>query len=343
MRIAIVNDSPIAREALRRIIQNSNRHSIAWVAEDGEQACVMATRPTADLILMDLVMPGKNGVETTKEIMQNSSLPILLVTSTLVGNAKLVYEALAAGAIDAVQTPSQSALGSCRLGSILLNKIDSIEQMLHGSMIPDDSSRNLKRSNFAQSLVCIGASTGGPGVLQSILKSIDPDPDFAVVITQHLDSLFLPGLVEWLGQDSPLPVRAAVAGERPKHGVVYLAMTSDHLVISRHGSFQYCAEPVNLPYRPSVDEFFNSVARHWTGAATGVLLTGMGRDGAKGLLALREAGHNTIAQDQASSAVYGMPKAAVAIQAAAQVLSREEICSAFSTKAKKSHASMESN
>ncbi len=147
----------------------------------------------------------------------------------------------------------------------------------------------------------------------------------AVVLVQHVDAQFAAGMAVWLDQQAGRPVRLAVAGEMPAAGVVLLAGTDEHLHMQADGRLHYTSEPRESLYRPSIDVFFADVARHWKGDAAGVLLTGMGRDGAEGLKAMRERGFFTIAQDQATSAVYGMPKAAAALNAAVQILPLPDI------------------
>jgi chemotaxis response regulator CheB len=169
-------------------------------------------------------------------------------------------------------------------------------------------------------LIAIGSSAGGPAALATILRELPRDFPAAVVIIQHVDEQFGAGMARWLNEAAPLDVRVAVEGDRPAIGEVLLAATSDHLVLKAPQRLGYRADPVDYVYRPSVDVFFHSACRLWKGDVIGVLLTGMGRDGALGLKALREHGHYTIAQDEASSAVYGMPKAAAMIDAAVEIL-----------------------
>lgn len=176
------------------------------------------------------------------------------------------------------------------------------------------------RAGSGRTLVAIGASAGGPAALAAVLGGLSEDFPAAVVVIQHVDQQFSAGLAEWLGQHCRLPVRLARDGETPAAGCVLVAGTNDHLVMTAGGRLAYTAEPRAAVYRPSVDVFFESLVRHWGGNVIGVLLTGMGRDGARGLRALREGGHYTIAQDQASSAVYGMPKAAASLDAAVEIL-----------------------
>ena len=174
-------------------------------------------------------------------------------------------------------------------------------------------------------LVAIGASAGGPAALASVLKGLPRDFPAAIVIIQHVDEKMAGGMAEWLGQQCAFPVHVAKEGDRPLVGSALLAGTADHLVLKSPDRLGYTAEPREYVYRPSVDEFFRSAGRHWRGEIIGVLLTGMGRDGAKGLKELRDQGRYTIAQDQESSAVYGMPKAAAALEAAVDILPMERI------------------
>lgn len=169
-------------------------------------------------------------------------------------------------------------------------------------------------------LVAIGASAGGPTALAVVLKGLKPDFPGAVVLVQHLDERFVGGLADWLAAQSSLPLGVASEGEVLRPGIAYLADAHGHLVLRADGRLGYAREPANHAYKPSIDVFFRSVCDHWHGRAAGVLLTGMGADGAQGLKSLRSKGRLTIAQDKATSAVYGMPKAAAAADAACEIL-----------------------
>jgi chemotaxis response regulator CheB len=180
------------------------------------------------------------------------------------------------------------------------------------------------RKNIAfdacENLVVIGASSGGPSAIAEVLSRMPPDFPSAILVAQHLDKHFSSGLAEWLGHKSRLPVQLACEGDLPIRGKVLVAGTNDHLHFVSSRALGYTSEPTSNPYRPSVDVLFHSVVRHWKGKAVGVLLTGMGSDGACGLKAMREAGFLTIAQNEATSAVYGMPKAAAQLEAASIIL-----------------------
>ena len=255
--------------------------------------------------------------------MAGTPCPILIVTVSVGSNAWRAFEAMGHGALDAVDTPSFDR-GDVREGAEpLLRKIETLGRMLRDRN-PGHScgGRRLPSSGqvHGDGLVAIGASAGGPAALATVLRGLPKDFPAAIVIVQHVDEQFAAGMAEWLGQQSALPVRLAKPGDRPRGGTVLLAGTNDHLVLRNTGQLDYTPEPLQSGYRPSVDVFFQSVSRSWRGAVVGVLLTGMGRDGALGLKALRNQGHLTIAQDRASSAVYGMPKAAAALNAAVDIV-----------------------
>lgn len=329
MRIGIVNDMPLAVEALRRALALEPRHEVIWVAADGAEAVAACERNRPDLILMDLIMPVMNGAEATRRIMARSPCAILVVTSNSVQNAGRVFEAMGHGALDAVDTPE---LGlhppAAAAAAPLLAKIEAIERLVQHAPLPrgPDAGRARAAPRAVKTpLVAIGASAGGPAALATILRDLPADFPAAIVIVQHVDPRFAPGMADWLGHQCLLPVRITQAGDCARPGLALLACTNKHLMLDAAGLLVYGDEPRDIPHRPSVDVFFHSVERHWPGAAIGVLLTGMGADGAAGLKALRRRGAVTIAQDQASSAVFGMPKSAAAIDAASEILSLQRI------------------
>ncbi|AOK49295.1 chemotaxis response regulator protein-glutamate methylesterase [Burkholderia sp. MSMB617WGS] len=326
MNIGIVNDLPLAVEALRRTIALRPEHRVLWVATDGAQAVDFCVAQPPDLVLMDLVMPRIDGVSATRSIMARSPCAILIVTANVGANASYVYEAMGEGALDAVDTPTLEQGGSADPSQPLLAKIDQIGRLL-ATRTPSaaPSAAAPAPQGALPPLVAIGASAGGPTALTALLRRLPEDFPAAIVIVQHVDQAFAIGMAQWLDGYSPLPVRIARQGSVPQMGEVLLAATNDHLHLTPRGLLGYTRRPEETPYRPSVDVFFHSIVEHWKGGAIGVLLTGMGRDGALGLKAMRTKGHYTIAQDEATSAVYGMPKAAAAIGAATAVLPLDRI------------------
>jgi chemotaxis response regulator CheB len=327
MKIGIVNDLPMAVEALRRAVISKPEHQVIWIARDGAEAVAMCAEATPDLILMDLVMPRMDGVEATRRIMAATPCAILIVTFSVGANSVRVFEAMAQGALDAVDAPALG-MGNFRdSAASLLAKIDTVSKLIGETNIPFNGKDGGNSSPLAGQkwLIAMGASAGGPAALAKVLSGLPENFPAAIVVIQHVDQQFAAGMAEWLSEHSTLPVRVAKEGDCPKSGMVLLAATSDHLVLKAADRLGYTSEPKDYVYRPSVDVFFESVNLRWQGAAVGVLLTGMGRDGALGLKALRTKGHYTIAQDQASSAVYGMPKAAAAVAAAVDILPLEKI------------------
>jgi two-component system response regulator WspF len=330
LKIAIVNDTLIAAEALRRVLVTVPEYEIAWIAADGAEAVKKCATNTPDLILMDLIMPVMDGVEATRRIMKASPCAILLVTSSVTANAGKVFEAMGYGALDAINTPILGASGNTQTGGVELLKTISKVARLIGKTKSTPNFQNASVKCVAPPLLAIGSSTGGPQALATLLSGLPANFAFPVAIVQHVDAEFAPGLAEWLSQKTQLSVGLAV-GDRPlEAGKVSIAATNDHLVLQSNLTLKYTKEPLDYPYRPSVDTFFNSVAQHWPGKGVAVLLTGMGKDGAKGLKALRSIGWHTIAQDRETCVVYGMPKAAAELNAAVQILPLEAIASACS-------------
>jgi len=323
-----VNDVAMATEALRRVLTSVPGYCVAWVAADGAEAVEKCHWDTPDLILMDLMMPVMDGVEATRRIMAKTPCGILVVTSTLDGHSSKVFEALGAGALDVVQTPDLAGSNRLQGTAVLKFKLDAIARLVGDNRkhtdrcVPAEPPPGLSSGTR---LIAIGASAGGPAALASILGSLPREFPAAIVIVQHVDPQFVPMMATWLNQQSALSVRIARPEDRPQANTVLIAGTNDHLVFVSSLSLGYSPEPRDCCYRPSVDVFFESVVRHWKGDVAGVLLTGMGRDGARGLKALRAAGALTIAQDAGSSAVYGMPKAAVELNAAARILPVNEV------------------
>jgi two-component system, chemotaxis family, response regulator WspF len=325
MRIGIVNTHAGDVEVLVQAISHSPEHQVIWIAHSGAHALELCPAATPDLILLDIAA-GTGGVELTRRIMTSTPCAILLVTGSVNDDAARVFEALGHGAVDAVDRP---ASGSAAHAARFLTRIGTISRLVGETSL----SKTAKSSDRAipaldpHPLIAIGASTGGPAAVAEVLRGLPEGFPAAIVVVQHLDRKFACGMAEWLSQQSALSVMVADEGARPTCGAVLLAGTSDHLILKSAHSLGYTSEPRHYAYRPSVDVFLHSVSRLWQGAAVGVLLTGMGTDGALGLKALRERGHHTIAQDQKSCVVYGMPKAAAGLNAAVDILPVSRIAS----------------
>jgi len=363
MQIAIVNASESARSALVALLGQRADLQLCWSAADGAGALAQCAQLRPDVLLLDPAAcdASLTGVQLVRAVMQSAPCAILIVTDEVGALASVVYEALVAGALDAIDTPRPGTDGAA-----LLAKIDFVADLRkartqHVPALPGageagaarateraghgaDNERNERDAgdatggpgspgrarratgdSAARHLVAIGASAGGPAALATVLASLPRDFAAAVVIVQHIDASFTPGMAKWLGEQSALPVRLIEDGAVPVAGAVLLAGDNRHVHLGHDLRLVYSNTAHDEIYCPSIDIFFRSVATTWKGSVTGVLLTGMGRDGAAGLKALRERGHHTIAQDSATSAVYGMPKAAAALNAAVDILPLDAI------------------
>jgi two-component system, chemotaxis family, response regulator WspF len=345
MKIGIVNDMPMIAEALRRTVTHNFAHEVDWIAHDGAAAIEYCRVQKPDLILLDLIMPGIDGVEVTRQIMQHSPCPILLVTSSISSNMNLVFQALGQGALDAVDTPQLGGANAEASITALLNKINQIARIVSDKpSVFSPSSKQSSATESAASLVVMGASAGGPAALNAVLSALPSDFDAAVLLVQHIDAEFVGNLAKWLALECVLPLRLAVEGDRIKPGTVLLAGADGHLVMTSDLRLRYIQEPRDSAYQPSVNVLFESVCKYWRGNLAAVLLSGMGTDGAKGLKAIRDKGHYTIAQDKTTSAIYGMPKAAVELGAAIDILPVKAIApklTHFLTKQERKHASIQ--
>jgi two-component system response regulator WspF len=271
-------------------------------------------------------MPVMDGAEATRRIMAASPCPILLVTSSVSSNFNHVYQAMGYGALDAVDTPvfgpGGSVLGGERLVARLHKLLPESQACLQVMPNVANASRLTVSPNclLFPPIVAIGASTGGPQALATILGALPPHFGACMVVAQHIAAEFVPSLTKWLQGRCAVTVRPAEATSVPRAGEVVLAATDDHLVLRPDGRWGYTAQPVENPYRPSADVLFDSLAVVCPRPGVGVVLTGMGSDGGRGLLRLRQAGWRTIAQDRSTSVVYGMPKVASDLGAAERVL-----------------------
>lgn len=323
MRIGIVNDHAPVLETLRGVIV-SGGHLLAWMAYDGEQAVEMCCGDVPDLVLMDLNMPGMDGVEATRMIMTRCPCPILVVTSDIRRNSSRVFEAMGAGALDAVPAPGCRDCGGTDNGKGLMDKIAMIESLRksHESRVPAAGSP--VRIKARPPILAVGCSTGGPTALARMLGALRGDFPAAVIVVQHVDGCFSESLARWLDSQCRVKVRLARAGDIPVAGEVLIAPGDTHLTIEKGMMVGLKSGNGESPYIPSVDVFFRSLCRQpLIPGSVALLLTGMGADGAEGMLELRSLGWTTMAQDEETSVVWGMPGIAVKKGAVSHILPLE--------------------
>jgi two-component system chemotaxis response regulator CheB len=333
IRVLIVEDSLIALTILKRILDQSPQIEVVGTARTGLEALALIPQTQPDVICTDLHMPQMDGLEFTREVMSRDPRPILVISASVQEeDTHHIFRLLEAGAVDVFPKPAAGLTTSDRTFSqLLVNKIEVLAGVRvfkkHRPSLPQtgqSTPRSSPSSTFKVhprfKIVAIGASTGGPLALQQIFSALPPDFPLPILCVQHISFGFLQGLIDWLSLSCPLPIQIAQSGEQPCSGKIYFPVKQHHLELDAQGRFVCTNSPLVDGHRPSVTTTFQSIARLYGKKAIGILLTGMGRDGATGLLEVNRTGGLTIAQDQATSVVFGMPQEAIKLGAANQVL-----------------------
>ncbi len=339
LKVLVVDDSPTTRELMTSIINGAPDMAVIGQAFDGRRAVKMAVDLRPDVIAMDVVMPEMDGLDATREIMHVAPTPIVLVSASLdTFETDIAFEAIQRGALAVHQKPG--APGSSGYEAEVSNLLRTLRAMAGVHVIHHWQRGNGARPAAAASkpapptlqppvrspeVVALVTSTGGPAALGAVLGRLPADFHLPVVIAQHIAPDFVAPLAEWLDEVSPLRVRVAEQGGCPLPGHAHIAPADAHLQMVGNGRFDLDRNQGGAAYMPSADILLGSVAQVYQARAVGVVMTGMGTDGALGLLAMRQAGAITIAQDEASSVVFGMPREAAALGAAGRVLSLIEI------------------
>ncbi len=331
VRVVVCDDSLVAREMLATILASDASIEVVGQAKDGVEAVEMVSRLRPDLVTMDIHMPRMDGLKATEQIMAFTPTPILVVSTSVYGEGMgLAFEALTFGALDVVKKPEPSDWAELEaIGRDLIRKVKllaNVRVITHIQGRRERAAEHLASisDTRGRTLVAIGSSTGGPSALLTVLAALPAKLPAAVVIAQHIADGFIPGLVTWLEESTLNRVAAATDGQLVEPGTVYFAPTGCNLaVVGDRLVFE--EKPASQLYVPSVDRLFESVAISYGRRAIGVLLTGMGADGARGLKRLHDSGAATIAQDEETSTVFGMPKAAIELGAVDKVLGLDDI------------------
>ncbi|MFZ2162496.1 MAG: chemotaxis-specific protein-glutamate methyltransferase CheB [Sideroxyarcus sp.] len=336
IRVLLVDDSAIALHIMQRLLSNSSGIQVVGTAANGSEALALLPELNPDVICTDMHMPVMDGLEFTRVVMNKYPRPILVVSVSVEPDSPNIFRMLEAGAVDVYPKPraileadqdkfARELASKIRIlaGVHVFRRTATVKpvrpSLPHLSLAPHAPVR----------IVVIGASTGGPQALREILSRLPVNFPAPVVCVQHIGSDFLTDMVAWLAESTPMPVLKADRGVLPQAGTVYFAHGDANLELDDGGRFLLTLSPPCDGHRPSVTVAMRAAARHYGAGVAGVLLTGMGRDGADGMADIAAAGGVTIAQDEASSVVYGMPKAAVELRAALHVLPIEQIAPAL--------------
>jgi two-component system chemotaxis response regulator CheB len=332
IRVLVADDSATVKQYLASLLGEHPALEVVGTARDGVEAVEQAERLRPDVIVMDVHMPRMNGDHATRQIMERVPTRIVMVTaSSGRDETSVAFRALGAGALTVVEKPggpdhpghAESARRLVETVTLMaevkvVRRWPRRERAVPPSPAPATPDRTIR-------VIAIGASTGGPQAVATILTALPHDLGVPILVVQHIAPGFTAGLAEWLGQGVRLAVKLAGPGEQVRPGTVYLAPEGLHLGITRDGRIRLTQEAPEDGFCPSASHLFQSVAEAYGRSAVGILLTGMGRDGANGLLTLRQAGGVTVAQDEESSVIFGMPGEAVRVGAAEYVLSPEQI------------------
>ncbi len=324
IRVVLVEDSTLVLTILRRILATSSEIRVVGTATNGEEALRLIPEVNPAIVCTDLHMPVMDGLELTRRIMEEFPKPILVISSAVQEqDAENVFQLLEAGALDVFPKPKGGDQSDYdQIASQLIRKIRVLSGVhvlrKRPRKVFAGASRAASRPPVLKgpdtppaSIVAIGASTGGPQSFEQVLSRLPADFPVPVVCVQHISEGFLPGLIKWLNSHCQLDIKIAENGIVPQPGSAYFAPDGVHLEIDSQGQLRTTSDGPLEGHRPSVNVLLNSVAHHAGSGAVGVLLTGMGRDGAEGMNSIAAAGGVTIAQDKETCVVFGMPKSAV--------------------------------
>lgn len=338
IRLLIVDDSTTALLLLSRVLGSDSEIEIVGTASSGEEGVQKALRLKPDVITMDIFMSGMDGYEATRQIMRDCPTPIVVVSGGVASPELMIaFKSIQAGALDMVQKPDMTSWdfdASCRR-LITVVKLMSEVRVVRRRRVVDETISSSPRSPaypsslpkpaFVPKLIAIVSSTGGPAALNQIFKTLPADFSVPIVVIQHISAGFTQGLIHWLQTESRLRLQIATHGERLAAGRIYFSAEGRHLEVSSLNRLLYTDDPPVHFVRPAATVLFNSVARNTADSTIGVMLTGMGEDGAAALKTMRDRGSINIVQDEATSVVFGMPGAAVKAGAADYVLPVELI------------------
>lgn len=340
IRVLVVEDTPVVLEFLVNLFNTDPEMHVVGTATDGEEALKAVAQNTPDVITMDVHMPRMNGIDATRRIMETHPTPIVVVSGhSSREQSSLAFRALEAGALAVVERPK--GISHPDEAATAADLVQTVKLMSEVRVVRRWARRQAHTNSHAPKmaelrapsakLVAIGASTGGPPVLQTILSALPAEFPAPVLIVQHISPGFGEGLAQWLRPTCALPIHVASNGERALGGNVYLARDGFHLGIKSDGLLALNQDAPENGHRPSVSHLFRSVLKAFGEQAVGVLLTGMGKDGAAELKSMKDRGAVTLAQDKASSIVHGMPGEAIQLGGATFVLTPDRVAAVLTS------------
>ncbi len=319
IKVLIVDDSVFMRQILKDILKTDDSLDVIGIAKDGKEAVELIPKLKPDVVTLDVEMPNMNGIEVLRWIMKNYPLPVVMVSALTHKGSQATIEALELGAVDFVGKPSGSV--SMDLGDKspeILTKVKTAAganlttlKMTRKPMAPTPAPAPLNIKRRGQKIVAIGTSTGGPKALSEVIPMLPANLAAGVVIVQHMPAGFTNSLAQRLNQASALEVYEAKAGDKVTQGKVLIAPGGFHLSVEKGGAIHLNEDPPIHGLRPTVDIMMESVARNFKQNVIGVVLTGMGTDGAEGMKLIKEHNGQTIAEHESTCTIYGMPKAVV--------------------------------
>lgn len=330
IKVLVVDDSAIVRQVLARELSKNHDIEVVGTAPDPYIARDKIVRLRPDVVTLDIEMPRMDGITFLKKLMRSFPIPVIIISSLTPAGGKIAMEALEAGAVDVICKPG-TAYSVGEMSMVFADQVRAAARVdatrLQRVSTPVKSASTLAMTRTTNKIIAIGASTGGTRAIEEVLRLL-PANSPGIIIVQHMPEKFTRSFAERLNTICSIEVREAVQGESVLPGVALIAPGNHHMVIRRSGARYYVEikdGPVVHHQRPSVEVLFNSAAKFVGSNAVGVILTGMGADGARGLLAMKTSGACTIAQDERSSIVWGMPGEAVKMDAAVRVVPLDKI------------------
>ncbi len=340
IKLLIVDDSTVSQKFLTYLFSRESDIKVVATAKNGTEAIELAELHKPDVISMDIHMPGMSGFETTRKIMETNPIPIVIVSGiSNVKDVAVAFQAIEAGALATVAKPESFVQPEFEIKAReliqtirLMSEIKTVRrwpEKIKSNVNIDKASIDLKSSilpNYGKiKVVAIGASTGGPSAIQEILSGLRKDIKVPILITQHMSAGFEQGFADWLTNVTGMPVKIGENGELPLQGHVYISPTESNMGISHFGSILLTPRDPLQPICPAVAFLFSTVAEFYCNLSIGIILTGMGSDGSKELKLMRNRGAITIAQNEASCVVFGMPKEAISHGSATNIMNPKEI------------------